>query len=526
MLALSVSWRGHHGEAVNEINQNQKPKMDNLNDYAVAIYQSSKAEYPEIPPFHPSEDYPEYIFNGRTFLSLDNSVYEAVRESLHLLGLDNENYGTAKWNPLGGLIQPGDKVVIKPNFVRDFHSQGEDIFCVITHPSVIRAIVDYVYIALRGKGQIVIADAPQGDAHFENLIEKIRVDKIAELYKESLNFEIPILDLRKMRYEYGKEGFITQEARFELEGDPLGYVPINLGEYSEFADFNFYERIYGADYNRKETQRHHNKEVNEYLISKTILSADVIVSIPKLKVHKKAGVTLNLKNMIGINGDKNWLPHFRIGSPAEGGDEMPPDNIGKTEKLKHNVNRKLIDTFLSNENPFGEFAYKVIRKTYKNVKNIFGNREKKEKIVSGDWYGNDTIWRTILDLNKILIYADKEGRMCSIPQRKFFSIIDGIISGEKEGPLTPSPKRCGVLIAGFNPIAVDIVATRLMGFDYRKITKFRKILEDGKFMNSIFQITDPNAIELLTNVVEWNCIMKNIDNSLGFIPPKGWFGHI
>jgi hypothetical protein len=372
----------------------------------------------------------------------------------------------------------------------------------------------------------VIADAPQGDAHFENLIEKTRVDKISEFYKEALDFEIPILDLRKMRYEYGKEGFITRETRFELEGDPLGYVPVNLGEDSKFANLYSYERIYGADYNRKETQKHHNKEVNEYLISKTILSADIIISIPKLKVHKKAGVTLNLKNMIGINGDKNWLPHFKIGSPTEGGDEMPPASVGKVAKVKHNAKRKLIDALLSSENSGGEFAYKVIWKGYKNVKNMFGGREKEEKIVSGDWYGNDTIWRTLLDLNKILIYADKEGRICSVPQRKFFSIIDGIIGGEKEGPLISSPKRCGVLIAGFNPIAVDTVATRLMGFDYCKITKFRKILEEGKFMNSIFQITNPNEIEILTNVVGWNRIMKNSDGSLGFIPPKGWLGHI
>ena len=499
------------------------------NNYIVAIYQSSKAEYPEIPPFHPGEDYPEYILIGRAFLSSDNSVYEAVRESLHLLDIDLENYGTPKWNPLGGLIQPGDKVVIKPNFVRDFHEQGEDIFCVITHPSVIRAIVDYVYIALKGKGQIVIADAPQGDAHFETLIEKTRVDKIAEFYKEALDFEIPILDLRKMRYEYGKDGFVTRETRFELEGDPLGYVPIDLGEYSEFANLESYERIYGADYNRKETQRHHNKKVNEYLISKTILSADVIIGIPKLKVHKKAGVTLNLKNMVGINGDKNWLPHFRISSPAEGGDEMPPDSVGKVTKVKHNVNRKLIDTLLSSENALGEFAYKAIRKTYKNVKNIFGNREKKEKIVSGDWYGNDTIWRTILDLNKILIFADREGHMNSIPQRKFFSIIDGIIGGEKEGPLIPSPKRCGVLIAGFDSIAVDLVATRLMGFDYRQIPKFR-ILTNKKNQEERYLLSnakDFSRISIISNVSEYKNLMINeIDRFLSFIPSKGWTGNI
>ena len=35
--------------------------------------------------------------------------------------------------------------------------------------------------------------------------------------------------------------------------------------------------------------------INEYCISNTILDADVIINIPKLKTHKKAGITVCLK---------------------------------------------------------------------------------------------------------------------------------------------------------------------------------------------------------------------------------------
>src|SRR5436853_340924 len=45
-----------------------------------------------------------------------------VRESLHLLRLDEANYGTAAWNPLGELISPGNRVLIKPNFVLHFNA--------------------------------------------------------------------------------------------------------------------------------------------------------------------------------------------------------------------------------------------------------------------------------------------------------------------------------------------------------------------------------------------------------------------
>ena len=62
---------------------------------------------------------------------------------------------------------------------------------------------------------------------------------------------------------------------------------------------------------------------NEYLLSATVLSADLVVNLPKLKTHKKTGVSLALKNLVGINGDKNWLPHHCAGSVAQGGDEFP-----------------------------------------------------------------------------------------------------------------------------------------------------------------------------------------------------------
>jgi hypothetical protein len=58
-----------------------------------------------------------------------------------------------------------------------------------------------------------------------------------------------------------------------------------------------------------------------------VLSADLVVNLPKLKTHKKTGVTLALKNLVGINGDKNWLPHHSQGSVEKGGDEYPGDGV-------------------------------------------------------------------------------------------------------------------------------------------------------------------------------------------------------
>ena len=53
------------------------------------------------------------------------------------------------------------------------------------------------------------------------------------------------------------------------------------------------------------------------------MDADVFINIPKLKSHKKVGLTCALKNLVGINANKNWLPHHTEGTPDKGGDQFP-----------------------------------------------------------------------------------------------------------------------------------------------------------------------------------------------------------
>ena len=52
---------------------------------------------------------------------------------------------------------------------------------------------------------------------------------------------------------------------------------------------------------------------HRYLVARELIEADVVFNVPKLKTHKKAGVTGALKNLVGINGHKAYLPHHRKG---------------------------------------------------------------------------------------------------------------------------------------------------------------------------------------------------------------------
>jgi len=399
----------------------------------------------------------------------------------------------------------------------DRHVSGGDYNCVVTHGSVIRAVVDYVVIALKGKGKITIADAPMIDNDFELIVRRIGLDEVVT-YLSDQGIAIGLCDLRVENVEM-RDGLIVR--RFKLKGDPEGYVPIDLARDSEFAEVAELHRKYrGADYDSEETYRHHNDKVNEYLLSKTILSSDVFINIPKLKTHKKIGVTLNMKNLIGINGDKNWIPHYRIGGPRARGDEFDsPSILRHMESLLKDRFKEKAFRFVQEGARGKLLVARVLRKTQKAVV----DHTNLTKIRAGGWYGNDTIWRSVLDLNKILLYADHEGIMRSRPQRKFFSVIDGIIGGEGDGPVLPTPKPCGVLLAGFNPLAVDICATRLMGFEYRRFAQFVKAVSLEKYPIMPYEV---GTITCLSNVSEWHDILSKEGSMLKFMPATGWEGKI
>ena len=68
---------------------------------------------------------------------------------------------------------------------------------------------------------------------------------------------------------------------------------------------------------------YHKSGMHRYRIPNTVLDADLVVSVAKLKTHKFSGVTLCLKNAIGISQGKEYLPHRRPGTPFESGDSFP-----------------------------------------------------------------------------------------------------------------------------------------------------------------------------------------------------------
>jgi uncharacterized protein (DUF362 family) len=481
----------------------------------VAVLRAKGARYPEQPPFHPGTAYPEYAFGE--VAAERNDVYEAVRETFRLAGLDAERCGTPAWNPLGGLVLPGETVLLKPNLVHEQHPRDPQGWrYVLTQGSVVRAVADYVWKALEGRGRLILADAPLTEASFSRMAELLGLNALRDFY-HARGMPLELVDLRLQEWTV-RESVV--QARRALPGDPRGGVAFDLGDASELAPHPGGGRYYGADYKTEQVNHHHTEGRHEYKIAASAIVADVVFSLPKLKTHKKAGITATLKNLVGVNGDKNWLPHHTEGDPRSGGDEHPrPGIVHRTERVAVRAFQRL-----SMRVPvLGPWVHVRARRMGRHV---FGDTEK--VIRSGNWSGNDTVWRMCLDLNKLIAYGNPDGTLRKPgPQgrKRHLSLVDGIIAGEGSGPLNPDPVEAGVLVFGVHPASVDAACAWLMGLDPERIPIVRQAFHARGYPLAEWGWRD---VEVVSNVAAWNARLPDIADAatFHFRPHFGWVGRV
>lgn len=369
-------------------------------------------------------------------------VYQAVAKAVAWVGHPG----------LQGLVHPGDRVLIKPNWVSDRHPlQQDQVFGNITHGAVLAALADMALRRAGPDGEVIIGEVTTQEANFARLCELTGMWQVAGLLEERYGRGIDLMDLRSQIAVLGPDGLVQGLRRAPgladddyPFGDPTGYARLDLGAQSEHAgrddlahllrvtDYTFTDQLKGAQ--ADETVRAHQPDRHSYYLPRLVLSSDVFICVPKLKTHVKAGVTLALKNLIGINARKAWIPHRKEGSTAVGGDEWPDE----------------------------ETIAAAPPALQPHLVNVADKRD-------ANWYGNDTLWRTILDLNKILRYAGLDGTLAGAPQRRYLAVIDGIEGSDGPGPTQGRHRRDGIVAAGRNPVYLDTVVATAMGFDWRAL---------------------------------------------------------
>jgi hypothetical protein len=315
---------------------------------------------------------------------------------------------------------------------KNFHQvmNGEFLSASSTHGSVLRPIIDYALRAAGPRGTITIVDTPVEGCNMQQVLEGLGIPALLRYYRER-GHHIAFYDLRKFQVvprmvldnvrQHGRSWNLGLLVRQTLPGDPLGSQVINLGERSRFAPVEHRGPRYRFHRSHLYTAvPHHTGGRHEYSLPRTVLQADTILNIAKLKTHKKSGVTLALKAVIGLCNEKYWLPHYTAGTVDEDGDEFP-----LRPPLSVRVENQLQRFPLPGDHSLIARAPRLSAPQNGMVRGY---------ILEGSWEGNDTIWRTTLDLHDIVLHADREGRMHDTPQRRCLALVDGIIAGEGEGP--------------------------------------------------------------------------------------------
>lgn len=142
--------------------------------------------------------------------------------------------------------------------------------------------------------------------------------------------------------------------------------------------------------------------------------------------------------------------------------------------------------------------------------------------MGGGWYGNETVWRMVLDLNRILVYGRADGTMSDQPQRNFFSLTDALIAGEGDGPLRPSPLPLGAVTFGVSPVACDFVHAALLRLDASKIPLLRE--STGRFRWPLCR--SGFVPEAVVSGESWSLAQVSTRLGVDAIAPAGWQGRM
>ena len=275
----------------------------------IVLYENAGClTYPERNTMYsPSNIYPEYLWQGE-IAEKENKVYETVRSTFILAELDKQHIGMKEWNPLGEYISPGDIVLLKPNWVENKNKKHIDdtLQSLVTNPAVVRAVLDYTLIALRGEGEIYIGDAPMQGCDIQNLFDIIGYNELFDFY-EKHKINIHVIDMRKYYVQDKYNGVFSAPI---ANGNSMGGVVVDVNEESlhhEKAGLNLKYKV--EDYPQLLTKKYHSDEKHRYEVSRIPLMADVIINLPKPKTHRLTGMTGACKNFVGITYEKASLPH-------------------------------------------------------------------------------------------------------------------------------------------------------------------------------------------------------------------------
>ncbi len=330
--------------------------------------------------------------------------------------------------------------------------------CLVTHSSLIRATVEAALET--DAAEVLVGDAPIQGCNFDVLVESSGLRKWAQA-QMALNPRFKgVRDFRRTI------GVLVHGVRVATEGlQPEDrFTLFDLGRESLLEPVSATgNRFRVAWYDPRLMAKTHHPGVHQYLVAKEVVEADIIINLPKLKTHRKAGITCALKNLIGINGNKEYLPHHRLGGSQSGGDCYPGNGVVKRALEYLSDRQNLTSSYAA------AMLWRLLFALLAHTSRAQGDRTGTD----GSWSGNDTIWRTCLDLNRILLYGRSDATLSDEIQRRVIHVADAVVAGQGNGPLAPDPLSLGLILGANNAAAMDWVGAHLLAYDPEKIALVR-----------------------------------------------------
>lgn len=426
------------------------------------------------------------------------SVARLVEEALHFLPQ------AAGKTPFQSIIAPGSTVLLKPNWVLERNEAGFGEDCLITQQAFILAVLQQVVLAQPGK--VIIGDAPVQSCRWDQIVTPEFREQVSQVAGPTT---IEIMDFRRTIVQQNEQTFITHVDSEMVERQR--YLFFDLGKDSLLEPISQPPgRFRVTMYDPRKLAQTHQPGHHQYLLCKEAFASDVILNLPKLKTHRKAGLTGALKNLVGLNGNKDYLPHHRVGGSALGGDCYP--GLAPLKRLaEYCLDRANQDIDSANYAAWLQRARRLLR-----WHSRLGDTE-----IEGGWYGNDTVWRMSLDLNRILLYGQPDGSMADAPQRQIWSLTDAILCGQGEGPLASEPLVVGAVTLSNSSAAVDWVHAALLGLDPQRIPLLKHAFDSFRWPLSL----QGRSFKIIHQGQELT--LEQVRHKLGLAckPPRGWKGH-
>jgi uncharacterized protein (DUF362 family) len=163
------------------------------------------------------------------------------------------------------------------------------------------------------------------------------------------------------------------------------------------------------------------------LVREELRAFDVVLNVAKIKTHACTGVTLGLKNMFGMSPMNPIMGYSKASFHGQ---------VPEAELIQSTPPEKLAREYV------GEFL------------------EGRPSVQS-----NDKLIRAIVDHN--LVFPSS------------LVVVDGVIGMEGNGPWSGDPIKANLLVAGYDLIATDAVATRLMGYIPEEMPLFQYAVQAG-----------------------------------------------